>query len=60
MRIEKIQGIWTVMDTLISDLATKHTTEVKTEKVTYNTGLPDDLFSQQVLEDPQRDKAFIK
>ena len=60
LRIQKIQGIWTVMDMLVTDLDNKHTTEVKTEKVTYDSGLPDDLFSQQVLEDPQRDKSFIK
>lgn len=50
LRLENIQGIWTETEFVMEDLEKKHKTIMKIEKIEYNTGLSEDLFSQQNLE----------
>ncbi len=59
-KLEKKQGFWTVMVQKITDMKTKHTTRTIIQKITYDVGLPDAVFTQQVLEDPQRDQEYLK
>jgi hypothetical protein len=56
-RLEQIQGFWTVMDSLITDLGTGHSTRHVVDAVVYDRGLPQSLFSSQVLEDPAREST---
>ncbi len=57
-RVEKIQGYWTVMDSTMKDLRSKHRTRLRVEEITYNQDLPDSLFSLQSLEDPVREVPY--
>ena len=57
-RLEQIQGIWTVMDTTFTDLATEHRTRLVMDAVAYDRGLPQSLFTSQALEDPARESTF--
>ena len=57
-KIKKIQGYWTVLDSTMYDLKTGHRTTLETEKIKYDQGLPDGLFSQQGLSDDSREKRF--
>jgi len=50
-KIEKIDGIWTIMDTQMEDLLENHTTWMGVIEVRYNQGLGDDRFTVQSLED---------
>ena len=49
-KIDKIDDIWTVMEAEIADLSKKHRTVTKIEKLTYNTGISDDVFTKRYLE----------
>lgn len=57
-KIEKIQGIWTVMLSTMEDLQDHHKTILKIEKIVYNRKLPDSLFTRQMLEDPVREAKY--
>lgn len=57
-RIESIQGYWTVMDSTMTDLDSGHQTRMTAERVRYDQGLPDALFSQQTLTDPARERPY--
>ncbi len=57
-RIEPVQGYWTVMDSTMTDLTSGHHTRMTVERVRYDQGLPDALFSQQTLTDPARERAY--
>ncbi len=59
-QIEKKQGYWTVMKSVIRDLKTKHETHLKINKIKYDQAIPEALFSLKYLEDPQREKEVIK
>ena len=54
-RADKIQGYWTVMDSTMTDLETGHETRLAVEKIFYDQGLPEDLFSTRFLEDETRE-----
>ncbi|HSP00319.1 MAG TPA: outer membrane lipoprotein-sorting protein [Thioalkalivibrio sp.] len=56
-RLEQVQGIWTVMDSSVTDLGTGHRTRLVMEAVVYDQRLPESLFSSQALEDPARESA---
>ncbi|MHB9025399.1 MAG: outer membrane lipoprotein-sorting protein [Armatimonadota bacterium] len=47
--LEKIQGIWTVRKQTMRNLQTKHYTVVSWDKVKYNSGLGDDVFTERYL-----------
>lgn len=57
-KLKKIQGYWTVLDSTMYDLTTGHKTSLVTEKIKYDQGLPDSLFSQQTLSDVSREKSY--
>jgi hypothetical protein len=54
-RAEQVQGYWTVMDSTMTDLETGHETRLVVEKIVYDRGLPEDLFSTKALEDEVRE-----
>lgn len=60
LKLAKIQGFWTVMESKMSNLESGHTTRIALSKISYDQGLPDALFSQQTLEDPARDAEWRK
>jgi len=47
--IEKIDGIWTVMESKLCDLEKQRCTLLKVQEIQYNTGIPDRVFSQEYL-----------
>lgn len=49
-RLRKIQGIWTVMESEMKDLKRRHRTLMKNDKIRYNTGIPDRVFTRRYLE----------
>jgi Outer membrane lipoprotein-sorting protein len=49
-RLERIEGIWTVMDSEMADLSGKTRTGLVVETADYNVGLTDADFSRRVLE----------
>ena len=59
-QIEKKQGIWTVMKSVVRDLKTHHETHLQINKIKYNQNVPKDLFTLKYLEDPQREKEIIR
>ncbi len=54
-RAELVQGYWTVMDSTMTDLESGHETRLVVEKIVYDRGLPEDLFSTKALEDEVRE-----
>jgi hypothetical protein len=59
-KIKKLQGIWTVMDSVVKDLKSKHETHLTLNKVFYNAKIPSGLFSKKYLADPARETSVIK
>jgi hypothetical protein len=49
-RIQQVQGIWTVFDSLMTNGPDKTKTELTMEKIAYNVGLKEDAFSRRELE----------
>lgn len=58
LKMSKIQGYWTVLESKMTNLQTGHSTRISLAKIVYDKQLPDSLFSQQTLEDPARDAGF--
>ncbi|HHI76703.1 MAG TPA: outer membrane lipoprotein-sorting protein [Gammaproteobacteria bacterium] len=50
-RIRRVQGYWTVMDSVMQDLESGHSTRIRYLKVKYNQGIPDRLFTSRSLAD---------
>ena len=50
-RLQSVQGVWTAMETTMRDLKARHQTRLVIEKVQYNQGLPEDLFTKRYLEE---------
>ncbi len=50
-RLEKIEGIWTAIDTLMYDLSEEHKTKMIILEAKYNQGLEDGIFTLRNLED---------
>lgn len=50
--IQKIDGIYTVMETEMRDLEKRHRTFMKIDSIQYNRGVPDKFFTTRYLEDP--------
>ena len=49
-RLERVDGIWTVLDLVVINQQQKTKTELATTSVRYNVGLTDDDFTRQALE----------
>jgi hypothetical protein len=49
-RLEAVQGIWTVMQSAMSNDLDRTRTDLLIEKIEYNIGLKEDTFSRRVLE----------
>ena len=49
-RLERIQGVWTVMDSSMANDLEQTRTELAIEKIEYNTGVKEDAFSRRALE----------
>ena len=45
-KIQKIDGIWTILDAEMKDLKKKHRTLMKTDKIQYNRSIPDEIFTK--------------
>lgn len=48
--VKRIDNIWTVMHSTMSDLSSGHKTISKTKSVRYNKGVPDEVFTEKYLE----------
>ena len=57
-KIKKISGYWTVMNSTMYDLKTGHQTQLVTQKIKYDQGLPDKLFSKRALSDDSTESGF--
>lgn len=57
-RIKKLQGFWTVMESVVTDLKTGHETTITTDTVKYDQGLPESLFAKQALEDSSVEEQY--
>ena len=49
-RLQQVQGIWTVMESVMTNDLDRTRTELLIEKIAYNTGLTEDAFSRRELE----------
>ena len=58
VEMEKIQNYWTVMEQVIMDVKTGHTTRIIVDAILYDQQLPDELFTHQSLEDPKIELKF--
>jgi len=50
-KLEKVDGIWTVMDVLMDDTSENHKTRMRMIEVHYNQELGDELFTLENLQD---------
>jgi hypothetical protein len=57
-RIKKLQGYWTILDSLMEDLDSGHKTRLVIEDIRYDRGLPDKLFNRQALSDDRIEQRF--
>lgn len=57
-KVEQIQGYWTITDSTMTDLESGHQTRITVDKVNYDQGLPNSLFTTQTLADPATDTAY--
>jgi hypothetical protein len=53
-RLQQTQGIWTVVESSMTNDLDHTRTELAVEKIDYNTGLKEDGFSRRTLEGPGR------
>ena len=56
--LERIEGYWTIMSTRITDLDSGHTTTLEVDSISYDQGLPEDLFRTRTLADPERESRY--
>ena len=49
-KLEKIQGIWTEIEVVMTDLEREYRTLIKVKDIKYNSNLPDDTFTRRNLE----------
>lgn len=50
LRLEKVEGIWTVLEAEMADLLDRTRTTLKIQEIDYNVGLSDAQFSRRELE----------
>ena len=53
-KLERVDGIWTVLDLVVANDALKTRTELTTTSIRYNVGLTDDDFTRRKLEEGVR------
>ena len=53
-RLQQVQGIWTIVESVMTNELDKTRTELVVEKVAYNTGLKEEAFSRRELEGSAR------
>lgn len=53
-KLERVDGIWTVLDLVVANDALKTRTELTTTSIRYNVGLTDDDFTRRKLEEGAR------
>ncbi|TCO74338.1 outer membrane lipoprotein-sorting protein [Chromatocurvus halotolerans] len=58
LRIENIQGYWTVMASRMTTLRSGHQTLMQVDAITYDQALPEDLFSIRALSDVFYEREF--
>lgn len=58
LKKEKIQGYWTVTDSVMNNLKSGHQTRLAVEKTLYDRRLPIKLFSTQTLEDESAEENY--
>jgi hypothetical protein len=58
LKKEKIQGYWTVTDSVMTNLKSGHQTRLTVEKMLYDRRLPAKLFSTQTLEDESAEEDY--
>ncbi|MBL0351122.1 MAG: outer membrane lipoprotein-sorting protein [Elusimicrobia bacterium] len=51
--LEKIDGFWTATESEMKDLKRNHATRMRVRSITYNSGLPDRMFTREALGQPQ-------
>lgn len=57
-RIKKIQGFWTILESTMYDLESGHRTQLLTQKIKYDQGLPDQLFTRRDLTDDSNEQRY--
>lgn len=57
-KVERIQGYWTVTDSVMKDLESQHQTRVVNEETVYDRNLPERLFTNRALQDPSLEQRF--
>jgi len=57
-RREQVQGYWTLMDSTLTDLQTRHQTRLVVEKVLYDRQLPASLFTSRALAEERQEREF--
>lgn len=57
-RIKRIQGFWTVLDSVMEDLESGHTTRITLSKAKYNQDVPDRIFTSQALADENAEARY--
>lgn len=55
---ERIHGYWTIMDSTMADLNEGHETRLTVDRVIYDRGLPQRLFSSKALEDERMEREL--
>lgn len=58
LKRERIKGLWTVMDSTLTDLSSGHQTRLTVEQILYDRRLPARLFSTQTLEDESAEEDY--
>lgn len=57
-RRERVQGYWTIMDSLMIDLESGHQTRLLVQSIRYDRRLPARLFTTQALQDESMEMEF--
>lgn len=58
-KLQKIQGYWTVLNSTMFDLKTGHKTLLATQRLKYDQGLPEELFSRRGLSDSSQQQKYL-
>ncbi len=58
-RVERHQGYWTVMSSIMTDLESGHRTELRVDSVVYDQGIPDSLFVTEALRDAAAADVYL-
>lgn len=57
-KVVKIQGYYTVVDSVMTDLNSGHKTRITVKTLTYKRHLPDMLFTRRALSDPEFESRY--